>query len=1068
MAKPKCYFIPERAFPFLSDRANELEFLGSSKRISGKKQLAEAGIFPGVAENVYKYLNGEYPIPQHLAESICKKLKISPEDWESITEWRTGDLKSAIHAYFKNFQDRGLSSVVTFTPRSLVGSQLSSFCVSARVVTEEEWNSITYERAGQMDPARSDWEEIVGRKASGVLLNTWLTRQRRRVVLKGEPGEGKTTAIFLYASELCGKWLSLPTSSNPEDDGLDVPLILPLSQVLTLPGSGTALLDLAIEYMLGVADLPIEQRSEVKSWLGRMVVAGRFVLLLDAFDELRGESLLWLQEELARLEGACMVMSTRYHADPRAVMRGFVTLRMVPLRWHLIEDYILRYFSEASDGARQANAIRGLLRVNSGLRQLVQNPLLLAVICFLRDDDESSNLPATRAGLLELAIRSLQRRGDRRRGFVEARTSRDQKKLNVLCELAWRFQAQQPMPMGELELQATLEDMKSTLLAAGQLEASDLLREFVEDGILVRRGQGPFNFLLRRFHEYCLARRIVRVEGLRQDGHLQRLLRARFRDWNRTYRGTEFRPINQPAWWEVWPLIAGMPECPPDILEACLWEHEHEEDLVDGRLRLLATVLGEYLRAHSEESSSGTRWKGVAERVIAKLLDKTVEEPVILNLPGNWRSLIARFPIDLTFNTVVGRIRASKNDTRVVNACSMCLGEIGSVDAREVLRECIGSHDYSDEMHATQAISLGLIGDSASRNTLVQWLNSKEGSHKYLRFGCVVGLAHVADHDSREALVGQIHDPNGDSELRWQAIKECERLFGPEVETELLAVVQQSLELRNSLGKRVREREDDDEVIKQCVQILGRIGTPCTATVLLKFLDSPIAKTILRHICNAVASIGDSKAREALRLLVLDPNANKNVSNYAALALVQVGDSEMLPYLLEAAERPSCPPQLRVAVAEACGEGHGDLVFAFLKRRLLGNDPLEVKKAAAMTLAYLGGPFALDALKCTLASGPEDDLAFECARGLVANGCFDHEAILLKGLQDPTTALHLRLVAAHSLAKSTSDRARNALLNMVQDETQLPPVKNACAQALGTLARETGWRALVKGGWESP
>lgn len=1068
MAKPKCYFIPGKAFQLLADHANKHGFLGSSGPISEKKQLAEAGIFPGVAENVYKYLNGEYPIPQPRAESICRKLKISPEDWESITEWRTGELKSAIRAYFKNFQDRGLGSVVTFTPRSLVGSQLSSFCVSARVVTEEEWNSITYERAGQMDPARSDWEEIVGRKASGVLLNTWLTRQRRRVVLKGEPGEGKTTAIFLYASELSGKWLSLPASSNPEDHGLDVPLILPLSQVVTLPGSGTALLDLAIEYMLGVADLPIEHRSEVKSWLGQMVGAGRFVLLLDAFDELRGESLLWLQEELARLEGACMVMSTRYHADPRAVMRGFVTLRMVPLRWHLIEDYIFRYFSETSGGARQANAIRGLLRVNPGLRQLVQNPLLLAVICFLRDDDESSNLPATRAGLLELAIRSLQRRGDQRRGFVEARTIRDQEKLDVLCELAWRFQGQQPIPMGELELQATLAGMKSTLLPAGQVEASDLLREFVEDGILVRRGQGPFNFLLRRFHEYCLARRIVRVEGRRQDGHLERLLRARFREWNRSYRGTEFRPINQPAWWEVWPLIAGMPECPAEILEACLWEHEHEEDLVDGRLRLLATVLGEYLRAHSGEIPSGTKWKGVAERVIAKLLDKTAEEPAIVNLPGNWRSLIARFPIELTFDTVVGRLRASKHDTRVVNACSMCLGEIGSVNAREFLSECIRSDDYSDDMHATQAISLGLIGDSASRNTLMQWLNSKEGRHKHLRFGCVVGLAHVADHHSRQALVGQIHDPHGDSELRWQAIQECERLFGPEVEAELLAVVQQSVEVRKGIGKRVRGRQDDDEVIEQCVQILGRIGTPATATVLLEFLAAPMANTILRHICNAVASIGDSKAREALRLIVLDPNADRNVSNYVALALVRVGDSEMLSHLLEATEQPTCPRQLRVAVAEACGEGHGDLVFAFLKRMLLGDNPLEVKKAAAMTLAYLGGPFALDALKCALASGPEHDLAFECARGLVANGCFDHEAILLRGLQDPTTALHLRLVAAHSLAKSTSDRARNALLNVVQDETQLRPVRTACAQGLGTLARETGWRALVKGGWDSP
>ena len=117
MANPKCYLLADKAFQYLSERANEIELLGPEKSVTNKKDLAVARIFPGVAENVYKYLDGKYPITKDLEHSICTKLRIPPAKWNEITERRTNELRPSIQRFFARFREHGLGSIVAFTPK---------------------------------------------------------------------------------------------------------------------------------------------------------------------------------------------------------------------------------------------------------------------------------------------------------------------------------------------------------------------------------------------------------------------------------------------------------------------------------------------------------------------------------------------------------------------------------------------------------------------------------------------------------------------------------------------------------------------------------------------------------------------------------------------------------------------------------------------------------------------------------------------------------------------------------------------------------------------------------------
>ena len=56
------------------------------------------------------------------------------------------------------------------------------------------------------------------------------------------------------------------------------------------------------------------------------------------------------------------------------------------------------------------------------------------------------------------------------------------------------------------------------------------------------------------------------------------VVRGRSAAWGRLHEWGDIRPLNQPGWVEVWPLVAGCLKENPALIEALIIEQETAED----------------------------------------------------------------------------------------------------------------------------------------------------------------------------------------------------------------------------------------------------------------------------------------------------------------------------------------------------------------------------------------------------------------------------------------------------------------------------------------------------------
>lgn len=1080
--KSGLYFKQGEAAAFLLKRARALGF-----QATRPAHLAELGLLEGTKENARRYLAGRFPITDEHARHIREKLKISAEDWTRITEQRgdeiTAEMAEGVRTWLRLVRQRGLGEAVTFAPPQVGVENLPDFCVPARVVTEEEWHSLmaSRRRAEERSPAA---EQLIARRAAGVLLNGWLERAHRKVVLAGHPGEGKTTALWLYVDALCQKWIEALAvgSLSRAQRGMRIPLVLPLRVLSGESGGDRSLPELAVDYLLGLARLDAVFRVQVEEWLWRRVRNGSFILLLDALDECPDQRLPWLRSELDRLGEVPVILTTRYHAEPRSVLRQFTELRMVPLRWWIIDEFLNRYFAAHRSGTRLANEIRRTLRQTPGLRLLAQNPLLLGAMCSLKAEDQAAVLPTSRSGLLHAALRAMLSRGDARRqatrepvglgreshGLGRPRILRDEAKIEILAEVAWQYQRERPEPMPEVALLQLLDRQRERIKESPPESAECLLAELLQDGVLVRQGSGPYTFMLRRFQEYCLARRLAQMADGEAASRFQGLIRGRARVWGRAREWTDFRPLNQPGWVEVWPLVAGCMKGNGALIEALATEWETAEDLVDSRLRLLVAALGEFLEANREQRLVCERWTPLANQVADATLELVRRESPVNGLPQSWRPTLAQLPAGLVAPKLGQRIRTGAT-TEEANNFVLSLGELGSPETCQQLELLIADGTAHEVLRANAAIGLGLVGDAPSRDVLLHWLGRSQTGLKYLLYGCIAGLAFVADQPARRALADLLKSRTTDPDARLQCIAQCERLFGPEIEEELLVFIEGcGRDVKRGVNSGGWNAAELNVTMANCAQILGRIGGPGCARRLLGLLSLPVASDTRMELCNAVAEIGDECGRESLRKLAVSTEADREMSISAALALVKAGDDEMLVKLLTAASSESCPEHLRAATVKACRDGPASAVIAFLADRLRHDPAPRIRLAAAESLALRTDAAATAALRQGMQGEPPEEVRLECARGLALNGEPDALDVLVNVATDAKQDVRRRADAIQALSQLEAAAARATLRAIFEDAAEHAPMRSRAADALQDLQRQRGWRPLCSGGWESP
>ncbi|MER6769966.1 NACHT domain-containing protein [Streptomyces bacillaris] len=352
-----------------------------------------------------------------------------------------------------------------------------------------------------------------------------LLTDRPRVLLRGEAGAGKTTLLW---------WLAAHASARTLADDLAplnglVPFVVPLRTLrargVTFPGPAE---------LWSAAGLVVDAAPE--GWAGRVLEAGRALLLVDGLDEVppedREQAHTWLSQLLARYPDTRCVATVRPLAVEPDWLRSedFAELRLLPMRNEDIQAFVTSWhraarLSEPDDAERLDELERDLalqFDQNPTLRDLARTPLLCAVICALHRRRDGF-LPETRWELYRSALGMLLGHRDRRRriGDPEGVELDVEEHTQLLQRIAvWLVREGQ----SEFTRNQALRQLARGLVGMERVSAQGpperiLTQLLNRSGLLQERTDATYQFIHRTFQDYLAAKELV------EDDHLNELLR---------------------------------------------------------------------------------------------------------------------------------------------------------------------------------------------------------------------------------------------------------------------------------------------------------------------------------------------------------------------------------------------------------------------------------------------------------------------------------------------------------------------------------------------------------------
>ncbi|QGZ49581.1 NACHT domain-containing protein [Streptomyces sp. QHH-9511] len=359
-----------------------------------------------------------------------------------------------------------------------------------------------------------------------------LLATRPRVLLRGDAGAGKTTLVWWLAAHAAAGTLG---PNLAELNGL-VPFVVPLRS-LRARGAGFP----------SPAELPAAAGLVVDAapagWAGRVLAAGRGLLLVDGLDEVppedREAAHAWLSGLLARHPRTRCVATVR----PLAVepdwlgAEHFEELTLLPMRDQDVEAFVSAWHDAARLDGEDPEALRSLerdllqqFRHNPSLSELARTPLLCAVICALHRLREGF-LPETRWALYDSALQMLLgARDDRRR--IDApdgiRMSVEEHRQLLQRLAAWLVRGGQT----EFTREQALHQLGRVLPGMPRVQAqgttADVLTHLLNrSGLLQERTDDVFQFAHRTFQDFLAAKEFV------EDDLLSELLRhAHEQQWH--------------------------------------------------------------------------------------------------------------------------------------------------------------------------------------------------------------------------------------------------------------------------------------------------------------------------------------------------------------------------------------------------------------------------------------------------------------------------------------------------------------------------------------------------------
>jgi len=520
--------------------------------------------------------------------------------------------------------------------------------------------------------------------------------QNKKIVVKGDPGSGKTTLTKYIAYSLCSQTNRTQIFTDGQDKKykeicvnpekscpsafkkrnsytMDLfPLIIDLKD---WAGKGAISLSrYYAKYVLANTGLEEEIEPLIRDWLK----SGKCIILCDGLDEVteNKESIIQSLQGLGSGEYRnCHILVTTRIVGYNNELSGWRHYEVMPLNKENIEQYAKDYLKDKSQTFLSA------LNRTPQMQPLSKNPLLLQILCFVFDKQRLV-LPTNRVELYKNALHQML---NLRKPQIPSSI-----KEKVLQEIAAHF-LEGSEAFEEEEVRDIIKDYLER--KKERYEPDEVLKEIREkSGLLSQLSDGRYIFLHLTFQEYLCACYIA--EGKQDPIRILEpiLFNPKFREVIRLVAGMlpkekawgfiKFILNQKPLYYNILYqplLLSGF--CIADIPDDKA-EPSKEKEIVDKLLRLWKETEFHLLREEINRvftAMAGTRNGG---KIVNNLLGLLEDENSLVR----WKAAIALGNLGRADDRVINRLLGLFKDENwlVREEAAIALGNLGRADERVI------------------------------------------------------------------------------------------------------------------------------------------------------------------------------------------------------------------------------------------------------------------------------------------------------------------------------------------------------------------------------------------------
>jgi hypothetical protein len=724
------------------------------------------------------------------------------------------------------------------------------------------------------------------RLANGVTVHELLTPSRRKVVLLGEPGSGKTTLM---------RYLAIKVARGESDDfGLMadepwLPVLVYLRDWAKNPER--SLIAQLEDFAKNTLEVELPE-GFFQHWL-----AGRSLVLLDGLDEVIDDatrSRLVDKLECALEEKAhnAVILTSRPWGYRRASFRteSFPHFELAQFDDDQIESFIQKWYEsrngDPTDAKEMIDNLQESLEMSDRVKQLVRNPLLLTIVVLIHRYQDV--LPKRRHELYDKAVSTLLKSWDRtskglreqQKDFFKTLDIDDDLRriMSLLAKWVHEQYETKNTEGGTLVREKNLLEQLSLIIQDEVVDikphkADEEAKRFVEfirdrTGLINEYGTKSYGFVHKTFQEYLTAEAIQR-EGRYEFSTILNSIKIH---------------LHQPHWQEVILLLVAQQEGKgaAQAIDCILRKGSEYEKYLHRDLLCAAQCLTE----------DPARLKKADPALVSEILDR----------------LIA---LAITSSPSVGG--------HVKNGAGNFLKRLrGTAFQAEALEKLKAQGERSDLVNFLRYRAY--LGEKEEAiNELLLLLLLKDSS-VYVLWNAVNALVSIGKNDSRvvDELLLLLKAPKSDAYgIFAHALGQIGKINSKVVDRLLLLLKDSESDVRagaaSSLGKignsdsRVVDelllllKDSESDVRGSAANALGNIGNSDFRVVdeLLLLLKDP-ESDVRGSAANALGNIGNSDSRVVDELLLLLKNSESNVRGSAANVLGNIGngDSRVVDELL--------------------------------------------------------------------------------------------------------------------------------------------------------------------------